>query len=102
MKTKSAVIVSLLALTVLAAPTAVRWLWHDEVPILQFRHRGDLLQLGLRDDGVVVWREITNKTNSPAEAVDGGVFWYRSSTNNVWTNIIITPNVLTDFYPMSQ
>src|SRR5437868_6235711 len=52
----------------------IRWTWHDK-PIVQLTWGGtNTLQLGLRDDGVVVWREIANTTNSPAEA-PGVMIW---------------------------
>lgn len=57
------------------APSRIRWQFqtHDDL-IWDDRNSGHILQLGLRDDGVVVWREITTATNvivtttnSPAE-----------------------------------
>lgn len=57
----------------------IEWLWHGD-PIVEAVHHpsGDKVQFGLREDGVVVWRKITQTTNSPAERPPA------------WTNIIIT------------
>lgn len=61
--------------------TKIEWQWKG-APIFTVDRLGSRLELGLRDDGVVMWREITNVTNSPAEQP-----WV--ATNLVSTNIWI-------------
>lgn len=62
-------IYSLLAVATLLtiyAASNIEWTFHGQ-PISSVTALGERLQFGLRDDGVVVWRKITSKTNSPAE-----------------------------------
>ena len=49
-----------------AAVEFIRWQWMAE-PVLRIERGGQWLEFGLRQDGVVVWREISSNTNSPAE-----------------------------------
>lgn len=44
----------------------IQWEWRHG-RILERYDAGTKLQFGLREDGVVVWREVTFETNSPAE-----------------------------------
>ena len=65
----------------------IRWTTSLGVPFTELRIVGHpTIQFGLRDDGVVVWREVTNTTNSPAENND--IWFYHGTTNG----FIITPN----------
>ena len=56
-----------------------QWRWHGQ-PILSLSRDGSTLELGLRDNGTVVWREVTQTTNSPSE-----------NTPPWWTNVFIVP-----------
>ena len=76
----------------------IRWTTSLGVPFTELRIVGHpTIQFGLRDDGVVVWREITNATNSPAEKNDYGIWMYNGSTNNQillynsYSNVWMTP-----------
>lgn len=60
---------------------SIRWEWRGK-PIVELKGDGGTLQFGLRSDGVVVWREITASTNSPAE------------TQLPWGNLLIATNSL--------
>lgn len=67
MKTKLILLaVALCAVAAAVTGTRVEWAFHGQ-PILQHRADGETLELGLRDDGVVIWRRITSATNSPGE-----------------------------------
>lgn len=118
MKTKLPLLfLALLAAGVIGAalPQRIRWTWHNgrSIAIVGVWPNQDSIEIGLRDDGVVVWREITTTTNaivvttnSPAEREDSGVmiltntyhlpyfqwtnefvpftnFWWYSGTNNI-------------------
>ena len=77
--------IAAIGLTALSAWAAIEWRVNNE-PLFQLKRQDGLtVELGLREDGVVVWRKITNTTNSPAEQV----FFYMSwPTNNITlTNI---------------
>lgn len=64
----------------------IRWEWRGQ-NIVEFHNPdGAHLQFGLRQDGVVVWREITNTTNSPAEIPI--IYMSPGMTNIVITNTI--------------
>lgn len=68
------------------AQTVNRIRWHkDGEPILAVRDNvvHTTIEFGLRDDGVVVWREITrlNMMNSPAEAQGMVYIWPTPMTN---------------------
>jgi hypothetical protein len=77
----------------------IEWRFHDKL-VHSIAVNGETVEFGLRQDGVVVWRKITNTTNSPAEQV---VFNYVATnylvvpcfTNywkNIWTtNLLISP-----------
>jgi hypothetical protein len=67
MKTKWIIIGVLATCLGVYAASIIRWTWHEK-PILRIINAGETLELGLRDDGVVVWREVTQTTNSPSEA----------------------------------
>lgn len=46
----------------------ILWEWRNGRILERYDgHGGTKLQFGLREDGVVVWREVTFTTNSPAE-----------------------------------
>lgn len=69
----------------------IRWMnVNDSLTLL---YNGNRIEFGLRNDGVVVWREITNMTNSPAEvrAPDQSLAWL---TNVTFTNPIIIDKLL--------
>lgn len=60
----------------------IRWTIGGK-PLVEITLNGEpKVQFGLRNDGVVVWREITNSTNSPAESerIENNILW------NWWTN----------------
>lgn len=56
----------LFALCLAFGAERIQWMFHG-TEILTIRRGETRLEFGLRDDGVVVWREITNITNSPSE-----------------------------------
>ena len=58
----------------LYAAQGIRWTWHGQ-SILTVQDGGATLELGLRDDGVVIGREISASTNSPAER-SSGLFYF--------------------------
>lgn len=83
---KSKYIALLVALTTVAfAAGNIRWNATNNKPLLEIRSGGtNVIQFGLRDDGVVVWREINTSTNSPAEAPSGiWIRWGNSATNYI-------------------
>lgn len=70
-KPKNFLIIACLIVGVAVAKAAIEW---SQPPLIELvKPDGLKIQLGLRDDGVVVWRKITNTTNSPAE-----------NKNNIW------------------
>lgn len=73
---------NLLVLTGYAASSTIRWLWNGQ-PVQQIMRPGERLEFGLRDDGVVVWREINTTTNSPAEKLP---YWSAMQIDNSGTN----------------
>lgn len=83
MKTKLLLIGLLLAVGVLAGaalPQRIRWTWNDGRRVQWQGTSGSIVNFGLRDDGVVVWREITTTTNqvvtttnSPAEREEAAI-----------------------------
>lgn len=78
MKTKLLLLAVALCAVAAAIPGArVEWTFHGQ-PILQRHVDGETLEIGLRDDGVVIWRRITSATNSPAE------WWDKPATNFIW------------------
>lgn len=68
MKTKTLRFLPLVALAVLSMG-AIRWHRESSTPWFEIKSPGgtNFVQFGLRDDGIVVWREINHGTNSPAE-----------------------------------
>lgn len=60
----------------------IRWQWQGQC-VYAVAKDGSRFELGLRDDGVVVWREITNTTNSPAEQSPLVITNWSGSTN-IW------------------
>lgn len=105
MKTKLPLISLILACGALLGaafgPQHIRWVFQDS-PV--FRRRNiqfnGYVEFGLRDDGVVVWREITTTTNtvvvttnSPAEVLDQqqqGIYYWTNSVPPWATNIVLT------------
>lgn len=79
---------------ILGAATQERIRWHlDNYPVYQCSWtNGHRIDFGLRNDGVVVWREIMPATtNSPAEQAE-------AITNTVMTNGIIQMDNITNFF----
>lgn len=76
-----------------AANELIRWTLAGK-PIVEITVNGEpKVQFGLRQDGVVVWREIMNTTNSPAEKpFQFDQQWFL--TNGTFTNAIIFDKVL--------
>jgi len=75
----------------LAAGENISWTWKSK-PIVELKCDGASLQFGLRSDGVVVWREISHTTNSPAEKAPE--IWFEwGGTNHIYltNNLLYTP-----------
>lgn len=95
MKLTTKIILLALACLSLAAANEerIRWTWPGGMYYNADVPGGPKVEFGLRNDGVVVWREIMPATtNSPAEKWDGvytnvpmtNIFFYDVGTN--WTN----------------
>lgn len=85
--------IALLVAGAVCALAGIDWRIHDK-PIIRVDFNGEpTIELGLRDDGVVVWRKITQTTNSPAERPqDRYPYWeYWKFGTNLWlTNGVAT------------
>lgn len=85
-----ACVILLISLLASTPKESIRWRWHDIPVIGDPEHKGERLQFGLRSDGVVVWREILNSTNSPAEkeeAINWSYSLTNSGTNYTWNTV---------------
>lgn len=88
--TTRASLIAALALAAVAwsAATSTRWQWQGHT-ILALHEGCATLELGLRSDGVVIWREVTRATNSPAELVEAPAPVWIST--NLWLTNITEP-----------
>lgn len=72
----------------------IRWTLAGK-PIVEITVNGEpKVQFGLRQDGVVVWREITHMTNSPAEKPYQFDTQQWFLTNATLTNIVILDDLI--------
>ena len=75
--------------------TTIRWSIKSgvtEQTIYRIRTaEGGVVEFGLRSDGVVVWREIVNSTNSPAE-----VDWKNLTNFLVYPSVVMTNDCITN------
>lgn len=69
------------------AGQTIEWLTKSGDPVIEIVSGAEKIHLGLRSDGVVVWRKITVVTNSPAEKVpvEEGLILVPGGTN-IWFN----------------
>lgn len=75
------------AATIRLAPLTVDWGKPVNIELNRV-NSGDKIQLGLRSDGIVIWRQIipakAPTTNSPAEAAESDLqWWFNTSATNV-------------------
>lgn len=91
-------VVIALAVFALAAANQerIRWKWHDNTVLLTMQdNEHGKVEFGLRNDGVVVWREIKPATtNSPAEEPELRFNTNQFETWHWWTNVVTTNIIL--------
>lgn len=74
----------------------IRWTWHDcNILSVIDAATGSRLEIGLRNDGIVVWREVVNTTNSPSEAhIFYGREWWTTNELILTNRPILMTNIV--------